>query len=294
MPETTDSCRFTVDLEKCIGCGACARDCVAGIIVVRGGKPHVPPESAGDGIGCQHCLAVCPVGAASVLGLSPEDSIPLNKPGGPGRPGGPEEAGRPAFAPDALALLVKARRSVRQFSPEPVPRDLLDRLLAEAAYAPTGVNSLSRRVAVIRDPAVMDAFRCRAAETLAVKKAEIPEQLSWLVDMAEGWLSGGPDELFRSAPHLLVLSAPKDAPCPTQDCLIEMAYFDLLAQANGVGTVWAGIVHWLLQALPELQRVLGIPDGHLCVYAMMFGLPKTRYARTVQRAAENIAFIDAL
>ncbi|MDR1612463.1 MAG: nitroreductase family protein, partial [Planctomycetota bacterium] len=171
---------------------------------------------------------------------------------------------------------------------------LLDKLLDCAAYAPTGVNNMSRRLAVIRDPKIMDDFRRRSAELLSAKKAEIPENLGWLADLAEGWLSGGRDELFRSAPHLVVTSAPKDAPCPVQDCIIEMAYFDLLAQAHGVGTVWVGMVYWMLTALPELRRLVGIPEDHQLVYAMMFGMPEARYRRTVQRRPENIAFIDSL
>lgn len=279
MSAPQNACRFVVDKNKCVGCGHCAQDCVADIIVMKDGKPEVPPEKAADGIGCQHCLAICPVGAVSVLGLSPNDSLPL---------AGAE------FAPESLALLARARRSVRAFRPEPVPHWLLDKLLDCAAYAPTGVNSMSRRIAVIRDPKVMDQFRRRAAELAFAKKAELSESVAWLADLAGGWLNGGPDELFRGAPHLLVLSAPKDAPCPVQDCIIELAYFDLLAQAHGVGTVWAGIVYWLLTALPELRSPLGIPEDHELAYAMMFGMPKMRYARTVQRKPENIAYIDAL
>jgi hypothetical protein len=39
----------------------------------------------------------------------------------------------------------------------------------------------------------------------------------------------------------------------------------------------------LLRALPELKPLIGIPDEHPYYYAMLFGIPAFRYARTVQR-----------
>jgi len=39
----------------------------------------------------------------------------------------------------------------------------------------------------------------------------------------------------------------------------------------------------LMMALPELKPLIGIPADHPYYYAMLFGVPAIRYARTVQR-----------
>ena len=61
--------QFLVDQEKCIRCGECVNECPVNILVLGDSVPFVADGRNGDCIGCQHCLAVCPEGAVSVLGL---------------------------------------------------------------------------------------------------------------------------------------------------------------------------------------------------------------------------------
>jgi nitroreductase len=61
------------------------------------------------------------------------------------------------------------------------------------------------------------------------------------------------------------------------------SYFELYAQAHGVGTVWDGLAKWAINELvPESRQRLGTPDDHQIGYCMAFGKPAVRYARTVQ------------
>jgi hypothetical protein len=89
--------------------------------------------------------------------------------------------------------------------------------------------------------------------------------------------------LFRGAPHLLVASVSDKAVSPLQDCMIALSYFELLAQANGVGTVWDGLAKIAISDLvPESQARLGLPADHTLGYCIAFGRPAVQYARTVQ------------
>ena len=280
MEHSEDSCRFTVDYAKCSGCGECAADCVAEIIEMRDGKPEIPPDKRGDGLACQHCLAVCPSGAVSVSGVNLAGSLPL---------------GVTDFAPGALELLVRGRRSVRRFEQRPIPENVIRELLDAAAHAPTGVNAMRRRFTVIADPCVMGRFRETTMDAIlaAEKRGTIPERWDWLPDSAREWRKSGKDEVFRNSPHLLVASCHQDAPCPVPDGLIAMSYFELLAQSRGIGTVWGGIPHALISVIaPELRRPLSLPDDHVVVYAMMFGFPAVRYFRTARKAAEDVHFVN--
>jgi len=51
-----------VDLEKCVGCGECAKACPFGAIEVRDGKAVV---NAAMCQGCRVCISACPTGAIS-------------------------------------------------------------------------------------------------------------------------------------------------------------------------------------------------------------------------------------
>ena len=48
--------------ERCIGCGLCAKDCIAANIRMTEGKAHV----LGECLACGHCVAICPQYAVSI------------------------------------------------------------------------------------------------------------------------------------------------------------------------------------------------------------------------------------
>ena len=261
--------QFRVDEERCIQCGECVLDCPAEVIVMDE-YPQVTNEEGC--IQCQHCLAVCPTAAVSILGKDPEASTVLEDKM-------PDPAG--------LSTLIKGRRAVRRYSEKDLAPELIDELLEVSCHAPTGVNSRSVLFTVVRERAVMDKLREHLMAHLAnlQEAGELPEGLAgqYLGWTVKGWQEEGKDILFCGAPHLLITSAPADAPCPAQDNIIALTTFQLLAHAHGVGTVWDGIFMMALAVCPDLLATLGIPADHTLGYAMVFGEPAVTYHRTVQR-----------
>jgi iodotyrosine deiodinase len=63
----------------------------------------------------------------------------------------------------AFAATMEARRSVRLFSPEPVPRELIDNALAVAGTAPSGAHQQPWTFALVSDPELKAKLR-EAAE----------------------------------------------------------------------------------------------------------------------------------
>lgn len=57
-----------------------------------------------------------------------------------------------AAAVESLSTLIRGRRSVRDFRPDPVPADVLDAVLADANWAPTWSNTQPYRVAIASGP----------------------------------------------------------------------------------------------------------------------------------------------
>jgi nitroreductase/NAD-dependent dihydropyrimidine dehydrogenase PreA subunit len=269
--------QFVVNKPACTRCGECVFDCPSRIIGVGDDAyPAIPDEKQPSCIRCEHCLSVCPTGAISILGYNPSDSLTIE-----GKFPDPAE----------LETLMKGRRSVRRYREENVDPELLQKLLEVAWHAPTGVNSRQVLFTVLDDREKVALLRDEVMEGLVgLSKANaIPKSMAYFARFVRVWERQKVDLIFRNAPHLLIASAPKSVACPKEDCMIALTYFELFAQANGVGTVWNGLVKWALDdLLPETRKRLGIPEDHLFGYAMTFGLPAVRYARTVQHTPPQI------
>jgi nitroreductase/NAD-dependent dihydropyrimidine dehydrogenase PreA subunit len=261
---------FCVDKQKCTRCGQCVADCPPRIIALADGYPAIAADKESACYKCQHCLAICPTAAITLLGVKPEHSRSL--------------AERPVD-PAQLETLIKGRRSVRRYKDENLDPALVQHLLEVAWHAPTGVNSRQVRLTVVDDREKLAQLRAEVMTGLGrlARSNALPAGREFFADFVRLWEEQGVDILFRHAPHFVVASAPRNVPTPLPDCLIALSYFELFAQSHGIGTVWDGLAKWAIDELvPETRRTLGIPDDHLIGYAMAFGKPAVRYARTVQ------------
>ena len=266
---------FTIDQERCIQCDACIDDCPFHIIVMSPDYPALNPTRVHHCIRCQHCLAICPTGALSILGRNPDDSLPL-----------------PETLPNSaqMTALIKGRRSMRRFLPEPLPPGVIDTMIATVANGPTGKNNRQCLFTVIDDPASMEVFRNETLEGLrrAVAAKRLGEGLGYFRHVVTAW-DQGRDIIFRQAPHLLMLSVPPTVSTPDADMIIAMSYFELLAASMGIGTLWNAMIRWALSTIDvDLYQRLGIPDDHVKGYALLFGRPAVHYHRTVQRDEATI------
>ncbi len=265
---------FKIDSEKCVKCGACVKDCPTRIIkMTDGGLPQIKQEDEVKCMKCQHCYTLCPTGAISIFGLNPEvDSVELSAEVLP--------------SVESLDALIRGRRSTRKYKQENVDKKLIEKLLLSAYNCPTAVNNTALRFDVIDDIDKMNKIRDGIMEGLiSLQESEgLPPQASYLENAAvEPWKKHKIDGVFRTAPHALIVSAPEDVPfCRMIDIAIALSYFELVANASGLGTTWCGLLKLSLELLPEYKEKLLTP-GASDYYCMLFGYPDIHFARTANR-----------
>lgn len=148
------------------------------------------------------------------------------------------------MTPDELLL---TRRSVRRYSQDPVPADVLRQIVNVARYAPSGGNAQRWDVVLVHDPQLV---------------ARVFPTLGWLKPI------DAPPEGRRPTAYAVVISAGDPRPA---DCAGLVSYILLAAHARGVGTCWFGSVR-----AAELAAVLGLPDGCRITFVVSMGYPDER------------------
>ena len=105
----------------------------------------------------------------------------------------------------AFRDLVLRRRSVRDFSPDPVPMDIVDAAIEAAGSAPSGANRQPWRFIVVRDPATRRRIRegAEAEEREFYGRKAPPEWLADLAPLGTDWRK----PFLETAPVLVVVFA---------------------------------------------------------------------------------------
>jgi nitroreductase/NAD-dependent dihydropyrimidine dehydrogenase PreA subunit len=263
-------------MELCIGCGTCKADCPAANIIIKDGKA----VSGKWCLECGHCTAVCRQKAVTLLGdYDPAEVLEYDDPQ------------KFAILPDQLLNFVKFRRSVRQFTDEPVSDADIAKILEMGRYTQTGANTQTLRYIVLT-PETLREITPIALRTLAEldvqsvdKKAmRVPYQY---LDFQSIWLNWYSvyqkkqrDLMFHGAPNaLLVVSRT----CNEIDGCFNAGHLELMINALGLGACLMGFGTFAFDRSPELKKRVGIKEGESVIFMMVFGHPKVKYLRTVNR-----------
>jgi nitroreductase/NAD-dependent dihydropyrimidine dehydrogenase PreA subunit len=260
---------FAVDKDNCIKCGLCKKDCPTNIIEMND-YPEIDTNKM-PCIECRHCFAICPTGTISILGKNTS-----------------QEAESFNVDYNELKKLVRNRRSIRQYKDENVDKEVIDDLCKTALYAPTAKNFRNIHFTVIDDKEVLKKIRTAVYDKLSTMSFDDPN-LGFFKMAIEYWNKEGKDKLFGGAPHLIAISEPIDAPIKTVDAIIAMSYFEILANAQGLGTMWDGLLNMLFNnIIPEFKKDLQIPENNKVSYVMVFGKPSIKYPRIVEKGTASI------
>ena len=175
-------------------------------------------------------------------------------------------------ATDSFWDVIKNRRSVRRFKPDPIPEDHLRRIVDAARMAPCAGNEQAWKLVVIQDPKQIEALKNECLREIEADLQEnrklsgeaLQEQVRQLYkERLEGRLS---------APAYIVVLVDGQRRYPTynvHDGPLAAGYLLLAARALGYGTVYMTDSI----SVEVTKKVLKIPDRYERVCITPIGIP---------------------
>lgn len=190
----------------------------------------------------------------------------------------------PDAARDALAEIIGARRDIRRFRPDPVPDDVLERVLAAAHRGPSVGLSQPWRFLVVRDQETRVAMRGLAQRERLRQAERFSDRARHFLDQKVEGIVDAPLAVVVCCdpgdPDVEVLgrgTIPETAVHSTA-CAIQNLW--LTARAEGLGVGWVSFYE-----RSDLRTLLGIPDRVDPMAWLCLGWPDERPVRPGLEAA---------
>ncbi len=173
---------------------------------------------------------------------------------------------------EALEAIL-TRRSTRNYKPDAVEEEKLDRILQAARQAPSGGNNQTNHFLVIRNREVLGKL-IGMTET-AFAKMEIAENTYASLKHAINASKKGGYVFCYNAPVLIAVANRRDYGNNMADCACAIENMMVAANALDLGSCWINQLRWLNEepALVEYLRSLGMKADERIYGAVIIGYP---------------------
>ncbi len=276
----TNNTIYEILPEKCIRCGKCVRECPSSAIKTVEGNLRILGDRC---IECGHCGAVCPAGAVLCEG---EELVPLEP---------PRLTGEQAFA------LIGGKRSVRSYKTEPIPAEVMSRILEAGALTGTATNSRNVRARIFEGEEVyrLTSQLCAVmlgtlnlldnpagrliARGAGMKRYANPVFLKAFKRKIAAGADGSADPLFFRAPAVVVLTHPrKDRRFGRTNGVLAGQSMMLYAHALGIESCIIGFAE-VAGRSRRGKEALGLPADREISLIFTLGYGTPRYFRLPKR-----------
>lgn len=205
---------------------------------------------------------------------------------------------------DDLLQLVKTRRSIRRFKPDPVPDEDITKILEVARWAMSGANGQPWEFVVVKDAEtrkkILDIYSANRELGHEIEKTRLPEL--WQPVAAAPL---GKPPTFKDAPVIIVIAGDPR----TVQATVLAAHFTgvgatvfvenlttttllihLAAASLGLGAQWVSISH---AYEGSLKALLGIPEIYQILTIVPIGYPAFKPATIYRRELKEMTHWDS-
>lgn len=203
---------------------------------------------------------------------------------------------------EATLKVIQDRRSIREYSPEPVSDQDLDMILEAARQAPSGENAQPWRYVVVKDPATRKKLGALAGGasgrrfTAEFVTNKMQERFASLEDEAkkkaafEKLTSGQVSAFLADAPVSIVVVGRKDVWDLPYDTSAAIENILLMVTALDLGACWVIAPCIDIRDEERLKDLLGLPEGIKAVSIISIGHPTRPHRPRPRLPIKEIVF----
>jgi nitroreductase len=175
---------------------------------------------------------------------------------------------------DALEALI-TRRSTRNYKPDPVEQEKLDRILEAGRQAPSGGNNQTSHFFVIRSREVLD--RLVEMTEKAFSGMEITENTYASMKHSIAASKKGGYVFCYNAPVLIIVANRKNYGNNIADCACAIENMMVAANALDLGSCWINQLKWLNEEAEIIEYLhrFGMREDERVYGAVAIGYPAT-------------------
>ena len=281
-----------IDSTRCLNDGLCVRICRKVFSDDPAGSvPKAEREKSCNS--CGHCIMICPSGAITLRDCPPESL----------------HAVQGGLMPDygQVRELMVTRRSTRRFQDRPVEKEMIEKVIDCAHYAPSAKNSQSTGFLVIRDPVLLRAIASATSDWLGKVAARLrnpfwrklyflmgerdAEKITrWIgeFEYSSACMREGTDLVLFKAPVLILFHADRAVRFADQNANLAAQNAMLAAHSLGLGSLYTGYVVTALSHDKAVHRLVKLPAAHRVYAGLALGYPAIRFPRWIERNPADI------
>jgi nitroreductase len=205
---------------------------------------------------------------------------------------------------EATMKVIQDRRSIREWTEEPVSEEDLAKILEAGRQAPSGENAQPWRFIVVKDPVARKKLAALAGGgsgrrfTAEFVTHQMHERFATLQDEAkkkaafEKLTSGQVSQFSENAPITIIICGKKDVWDTPYDTSAAIENMLLMITALDLGACWVIAVCFDVREEERTKELLGIPEEYKTISLVSIGHPKRPHRQRPRIPINQLVFSE--
>jgi len=190
---------------------------------------------------------------------------------------------------------IKARRSIRSYSDQPVSKELIEQILDAGRAAPSALNTQPWKFVIITDRRLIGELSSSIKSFMKRLYAFLPILRIFIGELRDEKTAGAVkrtalgegDTVFYKAPLLILIVSEDKGRWVSVNCALAAENMMLAAHSLGLGSCFIGKGSFMTKCGFPLEK-LGIGRRHELEASLIFGYPKEFPKNAPERTTDNV------